>query len=185
MTNNEDTVGLHTFMQNRKTLFCYSGPLTEDLLTQISQPVRVQLSDKETEETVSKRVFGVFIEQAQNIIRYSEQKTKATGESVGTIAISVSGDGFMIEAVNRIDESKRDVLENTLMEISLKDQKELQEMYKKRLKEGPQKGSKGAELEALLTWLDVSKNLNMNCKSLKTGPCLFIEAGSPSGLFKR
>ena len=43
MANNEDTVGLHTFMQNRKTLFCYSGPLTEDLLTQISQPVRVQL----------------------------------------------------------------------------------------------------------------------------------------------
>ena len=36
----------------------------------------------------------------------------------------------MIEAVNRIDEFKRDVLENTLMEISLKDQKELREMYK-------------------------------------------------------
>ena len=142
MANNEDTVGLHTFMQNRKTLFCYSGPLTEDLLTQISQPVRVQLSDKETEETVSKRVFGVFIEQAQNIIRYSEQKTKATGESVGTIAISVSGDGFMIEAVNLIDESKEIFWRTLLMEISLKDQKELREMYKKRLKRVPQQDLK-------------------------------------------
>lgn len=146
MRDKEDTVGLHAFMQNRKTLFCYSGPLTEDLLTQISQPVRVQLSDKETEETVSKRVFGVFIEQAQNIIRYSEQKTRTTGESVGTIAISLSDGGFLIEAVNRIDASQRDVLESSLMEISLKDQKELREMYRRRLKEGPPEGSKGAGL---------------------------------------
>ena len=35
----KDTVELHTFMQDRRTLFCYSGPLTEDLLTTISNPV--------------------------------------------------------------------------------------------------------------------------------------------------
>ena len=145
MTNNEDTVGLHTFMQNRKTLFCYSGPLTEDLLTQISQPVRVQLSDKETEELYPS-VSLEFSSSKHRILFVTRSKNEATGESVGTIAISVSGDGFMIEAVNRIDESKRDVLENTLMEISLKDQKELREMYKKRLKEGPPEGSKGAGL---------------------------------------
>ena len=43
MTDNiasQDTVELHSFMQERKTLFCYSGPLTEDLLTTISNPVR-------------------------------------------------------------------------------------------------------------------------------------------------
>ncbi len=74
MSPNKDTVGLHTFMQNRRTLFCYSGPMTEDLLTTIANPVRHQLSDKETEEAVANRVFGVFIEQAQNIIRYSHQK---------------------------------------------------------------------------------------------------------------
>ena len=71
MSESKDTVQLHTFMQDRRTLFCYSGPLTEDLLTTISNPVRHQLSDKETQEIVATRVFGVFIEQAQNIIRYS------------------------------------------------------------------------------------------------------------------
>ena len=130
MEKNKDTLGLHTFMQNRKTLFCYSGPLTEDLLTTISNPVRHQLSDDETKETVAKRVFGVFIEQAQNIIRYSTQKTKSTGDSIGTIAISVADDGFLIEAVNKIDESKKDVLEATLVELSVADQKALRQMYK-------------------------------------------------------
>ena len=71
MNPERDTVGLHTFMQDRRTVFCYSGPLTEDLLTTIANPVRHQLSDKETEEAVANRVFGVFVEQAQNIIRLS------------------------------------------------------------------------------------------------------------------
>ena len=146
MEKNKDTLGLHTFMQDRKTLFCYSGPLTEDLLTTISNPVRHQLSDKETEETVSKRVFGVFIEQAQNIIRYSTQKAKSTGDSIGTIAISVAEDGFLIEAVNKIDENKRDVLEATLVELSVADQKALRQMYKQRLRDGPPEDSEGAGL---------------------------------------
>jgi anti-sigma regulatory factor (Ser/Thr protein kinase) len=100
MSEHRDTVGLHTFMQDRKTLFCYSGPMTEDLLTTIANPVRHQLSEKETEEVVANRVFGVFIEQAQNIIRYSHQKTKATGDSVGTIAISLDDDSFLFVAFN-------------------------------------------------------------------------------------
>ena len=142
----KDTVALHSFMQDRRTLFCYSGPLTEDLLTTISNPVRHQLSDKETEEVVAKRVFGVFIEQAQNIIRYSHRKTKATGDSIGTIAISIADDGFLIEAVNVVDPEKRDVLEPSLVDLSMKDQKELRELYKKRLREGPPEDSSGAGL---------------------------------------
>lgn len=149
MTNeieSKDTVALHTFMQDRKTLFCYSGPMNEDLLTTISNPVRHQLSDKETEEVVAKRVFGVFIEQAQNIIRYSHHKTKATGDSIGTIAISVADDGFLIEAVNVVDPSKKGILEASLIELSVKDQKELRELYKKRLRDGPPEDSRGAGL---------------------------------------
>ena len=142
----KDTVALHTFMQDRRTLFCYSGPLTEDLLTTISNPVRHQLSDKETEEVVAKRVLGVFIEKAKNISRYSHRKTKATGDSIGTIAISIADDGFLIEAVNVVDPEKKDVLEATLVDLSMKDQKELRELYKKRLREGPPEDSSGAGL---------------------------------------
>ena len=107
---NLDTVGLHDFMQRRKTLFCYSGPLTEELLTTISNPVRHQLTENETPEAIANRVFGVFIEQAQNIIRYSSQKTKAAGDSVGTIAISYIDETFLIEATKRSAEFLLDEL---------------------------------------------------------------------------
>ena len=81
----------------------------------------------------------------------------------------------MIEAVNLIDESKRDVLENSLMEISLKDQKELREMYKKRLKEGPPEGSKGAGLG----FIDMArrvKKFEYELQESENGP-LFVYRG--------
>ena len=57
---NDETLELHKFMQTRRTLFCYSGPLSEDLLTSISNPVRQQLSESESDEGVAKRVFTVI-----------------------------------------------------------------------------------------------------------------------------
>ncbi|HAL41227.1 MAG TPA: hypothetical protein DCP57_02195 [Gammaproteobacteria bacterium] len=146
MLNNE-TLELHKFMQTRRTLFCYSGPLSEDLLTSISNPVRQQLSDVDSTDAVAKRVFGVFVEQAQNIIRYATLRSPETGDGVGTIAISQTDEeGFLIEAVNAIDSNKRTALENTLLELSMKDAGELRKMYKERLRSGPPEGSKGAGL---------------------------------------
>ena len=52
----------------------------------------------------------------------------------------------MIEAVNVVDPEKRDVLEASLVDLSMKDQKELRELYKKRLREGPPEDSSGAGL---------------------------------------
>ena len=50
-------------------------------------------------------------------------------------------DGFLIEAVNAIDSTKRTALEATLLELSMKDAKELRKMYKDRLRSGPPEGS--------------------------------------------
>ena len=76
----------------------------------------------------------------------SHQKTKTTGDSVGTIAISLDEGSFLIEAVNVVSESKRDVLEETLVDLSVKDQNELRKLYRQRLKDGPPEHSAGAGL---------------------------------------
>ena len=100
-------------MQARRTLFCYSGPLSEDLLTQISNPVRQQLSESDSDEGVTKRVLSVFVEQDQTIIRYATLRAD-TGEGRGTIAIHVTeDDGLVNEAEQAIDSDKRTALERT------------------------------------------------------------------------
>ena len=51
-TRSDETVALHSYMQDRQTLFCYSGPMNEELLTTMSNPVKHQISDKETQEAL-------------------------------------------------------------------------------------------------------------------------------------
>ena len=143
---NSDTIQLHELMLNRGTFFCYAGPLSEEVLTSLSSVVKDQLTETDSASPITNKVFSIFVEQAQNIIRYSHQKTKSTGDSVGTIAISIADDGFLIEAVNVVAESKRDVLEATLVDLSVKDAKELRKLYRQRLKDGPPDDSVGAGL---------------------------------------
>jgi len=69
-----------------------------------------------------------------------------TGDSIGTVAISIAEDGFLIEAVNIVDPEKKDGLEASLIELTVKDQKELRSLYKQRLRDGPPEDSSGAGL---------------------------------------
>ena len=98
----------------------------------------------EDDSEITKRVFGIFVEQAQNVIRYSKERI-ATG-GTGTVAISRAEDGFLVEAINPMDEQNVVDLRQNLAELKVMDSKELRRAYKQRLRDGPPEGSKGAGL---------------------------------------
>ena len=60
----------------------------------------------------------------------------------------------MIEAVNQISSTQKSALEKTLLELSLKDQKDLRKLYRQRLKDGPPEDSKGAGQRPLSPQVD-------------------------------
>ena len=68
-----DSTDFHKLLLSRGTFFCYSGLLSEEVLSAISSIVREQVTDIDHDEGLTTRVFGIFIEQTQNIIRYSEE----------------------------------------------------------------------------------------------------------------
>ncbi|MFZ8920939.1 MAG: SiaB family protein kinase, partial [bacterium] len=131
-------------LEQRRTFFCYSGLLSEDVLSTFSGIVREQVNEIEDDAEITKRVFGIFVEQAQNVIRYSKERI-ATG-GTGTVAISRAEDGFLVEAINPMDEQNVEDLRQNLAELQAMDSKELRKAYKQRLREGPPEGSKGAGL---------------------------------------
>ena len=134
----------HKLLEQRKTFFCYSGLLSEDVLSTFSGIVREQMSEMEDDAEITKRVFGIFVEQAQNVIRYSKDRIAEGG--TGTVAISRAEDGFLIEAINPMDHENAAGLQKNLDELKAMDGKELRKAYKQRLREGPPEGSKGAGL---------------------------------------
>ena len=134
----------HKLLEQRRTFFCYSGLLSEDVLSTFSGIVREQMSEMEDDTEITKRVFGIFVEQAQNVIRYSKDRIAEGG--TGTVAISRAEDGFLIEAINPMDDENAEGLQKNLDELKAMDSKELRKDYKQRLREGPPEGSKGAGL---------------------------------------
>ncbi len=139
-----DSTDFHKLLLSRGTFFCYSGLLSEEVLSAISSIVREQVTDIDHDEDLTTRVFGIFIEQAQNIIRYSEERLSQGG--IGTVAIGRSSDGFLVEAINPMKAEKVGLLKANLGELQQMDSKELRKAYKQRLREGPPEGSKGAGL---------------------------------------
>jgi anti-sigma regulatory factor (Ser/Thr protein kinase) len=134
----------HKLLEQRRTFFCYSGLLSEDVLSTFSGIVREQMSEMEDDAEITKRVFGIFVEQAQNVIRYS--KDRIAGGGTGTVAISKADSGFLIEAINPMNSEHVEDLRQNLQELQEMDSKELRKAYKQRLREGPPEGSKGAGL---------------------------------------
>ena len=134
----------HKLLEQRRTFFCYSGLLSEDVLSTFSGIVREQMSEMEDDAEITKRVFGIFVEQAQNVIRYYKDRIAEGG--TGTVAISRAEDGFLIEAINPMDHENAAGLQKNLDELKAMDSKELRKAYKQRLRDGPPEGSKGAGL---------------------------------------
>jgi len=164
-----NSVEFHKTLLNRGTFFCYSGPLSEEVLTAISSIVREQVIDLDNNDDITTRVFGIFVEQAQNIIRYSQNRLGEGG--LGTVAIGTSDEGFIVEAINPMNSENIDSLRNKLNELQKMDQKELRKAYKQRLKDGPPQGSKGAGLG----FIDIArKSSKFEYEFLENQDCLFI-----------
>ena len=142
--NNRNSIQLHELMIDRGTFFCYAGPLSEEILTSISGVVKEQLTESDSTGPITNKVFSIFIEQVQNIIRYSFERIDDSG--VGSVSISKTSEGFLIEAVNEVDQESQAKIGEMLADLQNMDAPALKAAYKLRLKSGPPEGSVGAGL---------------------------------------
>ena len=88
-----DTIGFHNLLIERRTFFCFSGALSESVLSSITEAVKHQVFTESSEKKLGSRVFAVFIEQVQNIIRYSAESFQSDSirevSGLGTVAIAL------------------------------------------------------------------------------------------------
>ena len=61
-------------IQAQGIIFCYSGYITEPVLTGIGEALKQKLYLEEADKTTMRNIFAIFVEQMQNVIRYSAEK---------------------------------------------------------------------------------------------------------------
>ncbi|MEN2978892.1 SiaB family protein kinase [Tistrella bauzanensis] len=147
-------------IQAHKLMLVYSGIMSEGILFSLGEALRRKLEQDDTDRNLTRRVFSVFVEQVQNIIRYSGDAEGSAGTAAGDagagagagalrsgiVTVGKDGGRFFVICANMIDSAKAPRLRSRLEELAALSPEELKVLYRRKLKEEPEAESQGATL---------------------------------------
>ncbi len=138
-------------LNQRGIFFCFSGPLSQDLLVEIGDTLRNKMKQEEASSSTILKVFSMFVEQAQNIIHYSAEKIPLdrpdkTTLSSGIIVVGYEGQHYYVLCGNAIDNEVVGTLREQLTKLQQMNKDELKRYYKEQRKKDAHESSKGAGL---------------------------------------
>ncbi len=147
----KDLYGLRTFMQDNGVIFAYSGYVTEQVLSGVGEAIKQKMTIEDADRKTMRSVFAIFVEQMQNIIRYSAEKipTDATPDEAlelryGVLTVGQEASGYIVHTGNLIQKNDAERLRGRLEALQVMNRDELKAAYKAQLKAGPDEYSKGA-----------------------------------------
>lgn len=138
------------FSKNR-IIFCYSGPMSQDLMVEIGNTLKSKMQQDSFSRSMVAKTFAVLVEQVQNIIHYSTERTAfaelTDGKiSNGIVAVGFEKGSYFVSSGNMIHTRDKDKIAQMIDTINSMDPEEKKQYYKKRRKQGPDEGSRGAGL---------------------------------------
>lgn len=155
-------------LESRGIVFSYCGYLNENILSGIGNALQSKMAIDQTDQKISRGIFSTFVEQVQNVIRYSaetigpEERAKLNNSSepvadtedisnddgelrYGLITIGETSDGTrFVTCANLIKNDHVERISTSLESIRGLNRKELTTLMREHLKTGPPEGSKGA-----------------------------------------
>jgi hypothetical protein len=149
-----DLFELRSQLREAGVILAYCGYVTEPVLTGVGEALKQKLAIEDMDTKTARSVFAVFVEQMQNIIRYSAEKeppgppveSAGAGRAIryGIVTIGRNDRGFVVKAGNLVDRSDVARLRSRLERIQRADRAELKALYKEQLRAEPEATSKGA-----------------------------------------
>ncbi len=131
---------LRANLRRQGVVFAYSGYVTEGILSGVGDALKQKLVSEDADTKTLRSVFAVFVEQMQNMIRYSVERLPADGEtevldiSYGIVTIGNEADGYVVHAGNLILLSDVDNMRKRLSELRAMNREELRAAYKGQLR---------------------------------------------------
>lgn len=146
---NHDAFSLKSFkeeLEQHAISLAFNGSFSQDTVGLID----INLKNKENAKLLTKRIFGLVVEMAQNIHHYSAKKIYSEKYcrqiGVGVLAISETREHYVITSGNYISQLDSKEIKSRFEEINRLDEEGLKDLYKVRRKM-PQRANKpGANL---------------------------------------
>ena len=162
MNNIFSAYSIFQSMHDNNIQFSYKGPLTQDILTSFGESIREKLHTDDCDEKVVRRIFAILVETAQNILKYSSDRTEISSArrkdaGVGIIGIGNQTDKqFMVFSGNVIHPEEMPEIKARIDFLNSLTAAELTLHYQKQLKEG----TITADGSAGLGWIDIARKAN-------------------------
>ncbi|MEO5339001.1 MAG: SiaB family protein kinase [Magnetococcus sp. MYC-9] len=132
-------------------ILCYNGCITEEILTGIGATIKHKMAVRKADKQVAKGLFSLFVEQMQNVIRYSVEKESGPlpdGSVLtlrhGLLVVGMESDRYFVACGNMVDKKDVATLHKNLNHIKSLDQDGLRELFRTTLKGETPAGSLGA-----------------------------------------
>ena len=140
-----------SIMDQEGIIFSFSGYLSEGVLFSLGEALRHKMTLEETNISTVKKVFSVFVEQAQNIIRYSSDKVVGVADhgvelSSGMMTIGREAGHFYIVCANTMRQDHVEKLKARLEVLRSMDKDAIKAYYREQLREAPEEDSRGGSI---------------------------------------
>lgn len=148
---------LRNTLNQQGITFCYSGFMTEDILLGIGQAIQTQMKICDADAKLTKGVFAVFVEQVQNVIRYSAEKIGQEDSAemrFGILTVGTKDDKPFVMCGNLVEAKDAERLREALTHIKGLDRDGLKALWKETLRGETPEGSKGAGVG----FIDIARN---------------------------
>ena len=117
--------------QNRNTIIFFKGNFSKEILHELANSLKNQLADNEQKQ-ISRRIFAIFIELAQNIYYYSAEKINIEDNMMGDGIVHIYSENnyYVIQSGNVILKNEQQKVSSKIDMINSKSRKELKEIKK-------------------------------------------------------
>src|SRR5579862_273216 len=137
-------------LDEQGAVLTYCGSVSETVLVALGETLKQKMAELETDAAVVKRVFSIFIEQVQNVIRYSGERVAADADAVGLgaglIMVGVEDTRYFIVCGNFVRHERVEPLKARLDHLATLDKEAIRQFYREKLREPPEEGSLGATI---------------------------------------
>ncbi|NEX23773.1 hypothetical protein G3480_26505 [Thiorhodococcus mannitoliphagus] len=146
-----DYLDFHQRMFAHGVIFSFVGYVSESILFSLGEALKQKMRLEARDANVTKRVFSVFVEQVQNIIRYSDERLEAeTGRpaemSSGMVTVGCDEAHFFVVCGNMVKHDEGVSLCRRLETLAAMDPAAIKSHYREKLREPAEAGSRGASI---------------------------------------
>ncbi|WP_420264788.1 SiaB family protein kinase [Candidatus Magnetominusculus dajiuhuensis] len=142
---------LKNYLDEKGVFLYFNGQISHDLLVQLGDTLKQALKREEVESKTIVKVFSMFIEQMQNVARYSDPGETDVPNALahfqmGVVTVGYDGNYYFVASGNRVAATEVNRIREKLEKISSMDKDQLKTFYKEMRKIDTPKDSVGAGL---------------------------------------